>query len=115
MGANYINDVVKIYFARLFPFKELYQWLSYGNGEMHFSHRYIDVRSHSDQMKQTFLHIQLLESIFTRREFALIFEGERFLRHQAYSNMDELKRFIKKEKPIKIDIGAVYNVSLVSC
>ncbi|KAJ8665019.1 hypothetical protein QAD02_006681 [Eretmocerus hayati] len=82
MSSFDFRDVVPVYFARLFPFGEFYEWLSYGE-EINFIHR----------------------------EFSFNFEGERYLRHQAFKNINELKQMVKKYRPAKIDIGAIYNVS----
>lgn len=32
MDAAHLEDVLPIYFSRLFPFEDLYEWLSYGEG-----------------------------------------------------------------------------------
>ncbi|XP_011497906.1 PREDICTED: DNA primase small subunit-like [Ceratosolen solmsi marchali] len=81
MDKNYLQDINSIYFSRLFPFNDLYRWLSYGE-----------------------------EKTFACREFALNFQGDRYLRNQSYQKICDLKRAIKINHPVKIDIGAVYNI-----
>jgi DNA primase catalytic subunit len=63
---------------------------------------------------QVLLNIYLylfLEETFSCREFALNFQGDRYLRNQSYTKICDLKRAIKLFHPVKIDIGAVYNIS----
>ncbi|XP_014234485.1 DNA primase small subunit-like [Trichogramma pretiosum] len=74
------KPVLPLYYARIFPFDEIHRWLSYGEDEL-----------------------------FLNREFALNFDGERFLRYQFYKDAAHLKREIKSLRPTKIDIGAIYN------
>ncbi|XP_031788362.1 DNA primase small subunit isoform X2 [Nasonia vitripennis] len=80
MNAAHLEDVLPIYFSRLFPFEDLYEWLKYGEA-----------------------------NTFACREFVFNFEGDRYLRYQAYSSLNDLKNDVKRKKPYKIDIGAVYN------
>ncbi|OXU28092.1 hypothetical protein TSAR_013891 [Trichomalopsis sarcophagae] len=80
MNAAHLEDVLPIYFSRLFPFEDLYEWLNYGEA-----------------------------NTFACREFAFNFEGDRYLRYQAYSSLNDFKNDVKRKKPYKIDIGAVYN------
>lgn len=54
---------------------------------------------------------KILANTFACREFVFNFEGDRYLRHQAYSGVNDLKNEVKRMKPYKIDIGAVYNIS----
>ena len=79
-------QLLSMYYARLFPFDLLHQWLSY---------------NHND-------------SVFARREFSMTIEpmkGEEiYIRYQSFCNQNELKEAICKRRPTKIDIGAVYNV-----
>ncbi|XP_014213728.1 DNA primase small subunit-like [Copidosoma floridanum] len=82
MNNTCFEDTLSVYFSRLFPYDYFHKWLSYGD-----------------------------EKTFSHREFAFNFEGERFLRHQAYKDINGLKQVIKKLHPVKIDIGAVFNIS----
>ena len=78
-------QLLSMYYARLFPFDLLHQWLSYNN-----------------------------PSEFARREFSMTIEpvpGEEiYIRYQSFQTQNELKEAICKRRPTKIDIGAVYNV-----
>jgi DNA primase small subunit len=76
---------------RLFPFKEMFDWLSYGNtGDV----------ARDDPMKKDY---------FLRREWSMTLEGDIYLRYKSYADQDTLARDIRRNKPIKIDIGAVYS------
>ncbi|KAL2918006.1 p48 polypeptide of DNA primase [Polyrhizophydium stewartii] len=75
--------LLTIFYKRLFPFKEMHQWLSYGNVDPNY---------------------------FTHREFSFTQASDAYIRFQSYKTADELKSEILRLCPVKIDIGAVYNV-----
>jgi len=78
-------ELLQMYYARLFPFDMMYQWLSYGNQPQVFSHR----------------------------EFSFTIEpapGEEiYIRYQSFTNKNELAAAITKRRPVKIDIGAIFS------
>jgi DNA primase small subunit len=43
-----------------------------------------------------------------RREFSFTLDGDLYLRFLSFKDAAEFKEELKKKKPIKIDIGAVY-------
>jgi DNA primase small subunit len=81
-------ELLKIYYARLFPYSLLHSWLAY------------------DPMNKN-------PDIFSRREFSFTIEpfpGEEiYIRYQSFSSEQELKEAIVKRQPRKIDIGAVFS------
>ena len=81
-------QLLKMYYARLFPYELLHSWLSYdplGNN------------------RQT----------FARREFSFTIEpapgDEIYIRYQSFNTESEFKEAITKRQPRKIDIGAVFS------
>lgn len=78
-------ELLQMYYARLFPFDMMYQWLSYGNQAQVFSHR----------------------------EFSFTIEpapGEEiYIRYQSFTNKNDLAAAITKRRPVKIDIGAIFS------
>ncbi|KAF7132718.1 hypothetical protein RHSIM_Rhsim09G0008900 [Rhododendron simsii] len=82
-------DYLKIYYGKLFPHEDIFKWLSYGNDRKHPG---------CDQ------------SYFGRREFSFTLDNDIYLRFQSFNGVSELKKSINEKCPVKIDIGAVYNV-----
>ncbi|VDP05657.1 unnamed protein product [Soboliphyme baturini] len=73
------------YYKWLFPFKHFFQWLRYGQ-----------------------------DDYFRRREFALVREGDIYIRYQSFDNQAEMQSSITSVNPSKIDIGAVFNGKVTS-
>ncbi|KAI3994041.1 hypothetical protein MKX01_012298 [Papaver californicum] len=82
-------DHLKIYYGKLFPYADIYKWMSYGNDRKHPA---CDL------------------SYFGRREFSFILGNDVYLRYQSFNNAAQMETSIKRECPFKIDIGAVYSV-----
>ncbi|KAJ3293519.1 hypothetical protein HK104_004391 [Borealophlyctis nickersoniae] len=80
--AAHFQTLLKVFYQRLFPFKDVYRWLSYGNVQKH---------------------------IFLNREFSFTLASETYIRFQSFKDGDELKNEILRMCPVKVDIGAVYN------
>lgn len=84
-----VQDLMKSYYSLLFPWKEMYRWLSYGNdGKMP----------------------QADPNYFRKREFCFTLDGDIFVRYQSFGNGEELYKAIKEKVPAKIDLGPVYSV-----
>lgn len=83
---NY-EEGMKTYYAKYFPFKEFYHWLSYGGVQKYY---------------------------FPNREFSFTLGGEEdiFVRFKSFVDHEDLKKEIVRMNPKKIDIGAVYNIKV---
>lgn len=78
-----VNDaLLELYYKEYFPLEPFVRWLGYGE-------------------------IQTLQ----RREFSFTLEGDIYKRFLDFSKAEDLQRALVKDKPHKIDIGAVYTNS----
>jgi DNA primase small subunit len=93
---------MKIYYRReVFPFKSMFEWLSYGKGEYAARREWSYTlpggrgrgrgRGHTDDP-------------------FCVCPGDVYVRFHSYEEMEEWKRGIVDRNPIKIDIGAVYSL-----
>ncbi|XP_010676305.2 uncharacterized protein LOC104892163 [Beta vulgaris subsp. vulgaris] len=80
---------LKLYYAKLFPYSDMFKWMSYGNDGKHPG---------CDQ------------SYFGRREFSFTLDNDIYLRFQSFKTASELESAVKEKCPFKIDIGPVYSV-----
>eukprot|EP00190_Bangiopsis_sp_CCMP1999_P002078 CAMPEP_0198731288 /NCGR_PEP_ID=MMETSP1475-20131203/29192_1 /TAXON_ID= ORGANISM="Unidentified sp., Strain CCMP1999" /NCGR_SAMPLE_ID=MMETSP1475 /ASSEMBLY_ACC=CAM_ASM_001111 /LENGTH=426 /DNA_ID=CAMNT_0044494241 /DNA_START=33 /DNA_END=1313 /DNA_ORIENTATION=- len=79
-GAEF-DSQLKWYYGCMFPIDDYYRWLSYGD-----------------------------KSYFSRREVSFTLQGDIYLRYRSFSTAAELLDMLKGRVPIKMDVGAVYNV-----
>ena len=75
------EELLKIYYQRLFPYTPYLKWLSYGSS-----------------------------NYLAKREFCFTLKDDIYLRYKSFSNVDEFKKELKAVNPFKIDVGALYNV-----
>ncbi|KAJ3161434.1 primase, DNA, polypeptide 1 (49kDa) [Geranomyces michiganensis] len=75
--------LLRIFYQRLFPFTEFYRWLGYGNPD---------------------------NGYFAKREWSFTLASDVYIRFQSFAGPDELRAEILRLCPVKIDIGAVYNL-----
>ncbi|EXJ73595.1 DNA primase small subunit [Cladophialophora psammophila CBS 110553] len=76
--------IMKQFYARLFPFRALFQWLN-----------------HSPKPGPD----------FTNREFALTLPNDAYLRYQSYPTADLLRKDILQHIPSRFEIGPVYTTN----
>jgi len=79
------TELLRVYYARLFPHDQMFQWLSYG----------ADREASSD--------------FFFRREFSFTIENDVYIRYLSFRNLEEMRKAILLKQPHKIDIGPVYS------
>ncbi|KAJ6933306.1 DNA primase small subunit [Populus alba x Populus x berolinensis] len=82
-------NYLKLYYAKLFPYADMFKWMSYGNDGKHPA---------------------CDKSYVGRREFSFTLENDIYLRYQSFNNVVQLQNSIKEKCPFKIDIGPVYSV-----
>ncbi|BFG31929.1 hypothetical protein CerSpe_182040 [Prunus speciosa] len=83
------SHYLKVYYGKLFPYADIFKWMSYGNDGKHPACN---------------------QSYFSRREFSFTLDNEVYLRFQSFNSMSELENSVKEKCPVKIDIGPVYSV-----
>jgi DNA primase catalytic subunit len=90
-------ELLSQYYARLFPFDLLYQWLSYAGKER--------LTTATTSTSNT--------TLFRRREFSFTIEpvpGEEvYIRYQSFGTAPELAAAVTKRRPVKIDLGAIFS------
>ena len=92
-----MTTIIIIYFTlnvyltlgRLFPYTEMFNWLSYGQ-DPHSTDNAID------------------KDYFSHREWSFTIEDDIYIRYQSFKDKDEMIAAIQKRQPHKIDIGAVF-------
>ena len=77
-----LNDLLPIYYRRLFPFKSYMEWISGGNPDKNY---------------------------ISKREFSFTLQDDIYLRYLSFSSADDLQNEMVKRIPHKIDIGAIFN------
>lgn len=84
------------FYRSLFPFKLLFQWLSYDVGAF-----YLRVLMP--------LIFEVATKSFINREFAFTLPGDVYLRYQSFATGDDLKKEILRLIPSRFEIGPMYS------
>jgi len=87
---DFSMDLLKIYYDRLFPFLQMFRWLSYRN----------DPKSSDRNVEKDF---------FLRREFTFVLEGDVFCRYICFRDVSEFRQQVLSRMPIRMEIGAVFS------
>lgn len=86
-------DMLKQYFRFMFPSTEMYNWLTYYQPDV--------VQDDTNKGYSDY---------FYKREFSFTLDGDIYCRYNCFRNEQEFKDTLIDQRPIKIDIGAVYNM-----
>jgi DNA primase small subunit len=99
-------ELLNVYYSRLFPYNEMYRWLSYGN--TYGVKNTIDTGIDKNNKKVT---VGQPEYFFHREiSFTLDVSGEEvYIRYLNFKNAEEMRKKIMQQQPRKIDIGAIYS------
>ena len=76
---------------RLFPYQDMFNWLSYFNDPEHTSPA-------------------IIRKFWRNREFSFTLKDDIYVRYKSYKNLKEWKDDLRRKCPYKIDIGALYNI-----
>lgn len=87
---DFSPQLLRIYYDRLFPFLQMFRWLSYRN----------DPKSSSMAVQKDF---------FLRREFTFVLQGDIYCRYQCFKDAEEYKAKVMAQQPVRMEIGAVYS------
>lgn len=82
-NADDLPQLLRYYYANLFPYELFYKWLSYG---------------------------EVVPDYFKRREFSFTLDGDIYLRYQSFADAEDMKRALVSKNPVKMDVGAVFNI-----
>jgi len=82
--------LLRIYYDKLFPFQQMFRWLSYRN----------DPKSDNKSVQKDF---------FLRREFTFVLAGDIYCRYQCFKDAEEYKQRVMSQQPVRMEIGAVFS------
>mmetsp|Transcript_32549 Transcript_32549/g.52745 ORF Transcript_32549/g.52745 Transcript_32549/m.52745 type:complete len:497 (+) Transcript_32549:51-1541(+) len=91
------TDLMRFYYRRLFPYKHVFRWLSYGKGGTADAEGALDEKS----------------DFFSQREFAFTLDNgreEMFLRYQSFASAKEMQDQMIDKCPSRFEIGAIFNM-----
>ncbi|CAM9768940.1 unnamed protein product [Pylaiella littoralis] len=92
-------DLLRIYYARLFPYEQMYRWLGYSNMPASLPD--------TEGIPQA---VEEQADFFSKREFSFTIEDDVYIRYQCFADQKEFEQQVQKKQPHKIDIGAVFTL-----
>lgn len=98
-----LQDMLPIYYKRLFPHKNFYRWLSYGEGKR----QYPEPKNLLLESKTVCNFSDGNPTIFTHREFSITLMDDVYIRYLSYEKQSDLELDLCTRNPFKIDIGPV--------
>ena len=104
-GPAFSEDLLRLYYARLFPYEQFCEWLAYEPADA-------GARSKLERSSAASSSAAALEnetSTLARREFSFTLDGDVYIRYQCFADATQMKAAMTKRQPVKIDIGAVFN------
>lgn len=110
------NELMAMYYSRIFPFDLLHSWLEYNPLITMTSTGFSTIctpysKSHDSNLSMVSLR---KKNIFNCREFSFTIEPqpnrEIYIRYLSFATKNEFRSAVLKRCPKKIDIGAVFNV-----
>ncbi|GBG30523.1 DNA primase small subunit [Hondaea fermentalgiana] len=87
------EELLRVYYARLFPHDAMFRWLSYGNDP-----------DRADEQSQ------IDSDYFMRREFSFTMADDVYIRYLCFRDASEFRQLIERKNPHKIDIGPLYTL-----
>ena len=94
-------EYLKIFYDRLFPYRQMFQWLSYFTN---------DSSSNLAAPSSIDAPINIDRNYFLRREWSFTIQDDIYIRYKSFFDENEFRSAIIKAQPHKIDIGAVFNI-----
>eukprot|EP00968_Pinguiococcus_pyrenoidosus_P014640 scaffold1330_cov240-Pinguiococcus_pyrenoidosus.AAC.8 len=91
MQSEFSPELLRVYYARLFPYREMFQWMSHGN----------DPDSSSPLVEKDY---------FLRREICFTLKDDVYVRYNCFRDAAEFQAGLQKRQPYKIDVGAVFSL-----
>lgn len=88
---TFCKELLQVYYDRLFPYQDMFNWLSYFNDP-------------------TNTDAAINRKYWCNREFSFTLKDDIYVRYKSYKSMTEWKEDLRRKCPYKIDLGALYNV-----
>jgi hypothetical protein len=92
-------DKLHLYYKLMFPYKKMFKWLSYCKAPTKSS--LSTMRMGGDEIDSDY---------FYHREFSFTLQNDIYCRYLCFKDAIQFHQTLYEKMPIKIDIGAVYNI-----
>ncbi|CAM9588651.1 unnamed protein product [Laminaria digitata] len=96
---SFSPELLRIYYARLFPYEQMYRWLGYANMPASLPDAEGKIQPTEEQ-----------SDFFLKREFSFTIEDDVYIRYQCFADLKEFEQQVQRKQPHKIDIGAVFTL-----